>query len=180
MKKCLGNKELIFNGDPSKKIRYGEKEFLYAVDLIAKDIEKKYGEKKDKIGLIGVARGGLPLLVTLSHRLNIRKISVIQVKMTNSDKQWDYGNLEVVNEFIQDDVDEFIIIEDIVSKGRSVNVVIDELTKKNKKALEIYSLIMNNVMNELSLKNDEININYVNLILPTQWVNFFWENGYIK
>ena len=91
MKKCLTTKNIMNNGDPNIKIKFGEKDFLKAVDLISKDIEKKYLANNKKIGLIGLARGGLPLLVAVSHRTGIRKINVVQIKMTESNERWDYG-----------------------------------------------------------------------------------------
>ena len=176
MKRCLKKEELINNGDSSKKIKFGEKEFLEAVKLISDDIEDKFKDKK--FGIIGVARGGLPLLVAVSHRLDIRRVDVIQVKMTNSDNKWDYGEAELVNDTLGDDIDEYIVFEDIVSHGRSVNLVVNELLKRNKKVLAIYSLVVNEDMKDLSLDNETMDIVYVNMIKQTQWVNFFWEQGY--
>ena len=180
MKKCLSKDIIMNNGDPNIKIRFGEKEFLESVDLISKDIENKYLNEGKNIGLIGLARGGLPLLVAVSHRTGIRKINVVQIKMTESNERWDYGKPEWVNGFIDENIDEFIIFEDIVSHGRSVNLLVNELTKINKKVLAIYTLFMNNDMKELSLDNEYMDINYVNLITQKQWVYFFWEKGYIE
>ncbi|MDY6072215.1 MAG: phosphoribosyltransferase [Bacilli bacterium] len=180
MKKCLSKDIIMNNGDPNIKIRFGEKEFLESVDLISKDIENKYLNEGKNIGLIGLARGGLPLLVAVSHRTGIRKINVVQIKMTESNERWDYGKPEWVNGFIDENIDEFIIFEDMVSHGRSVNLLVNELTKMNKKVLAIYTLFMNNDMKELSLDNEYMDINYVNLITQKQWVYFFWEKGYIE
>lgn len=180
MKKCLSKDIIMNNGDPNIKIRFGEKEFLESVDLISKDIENKYLNEGKNIGLIGLARGGLPLLVAVSHKTGIRKINVVQIKMTESNERWDYGKPELVNGFIDENIDEFIIFEDMVSHGRSVNLLVNELTKMNKKVLAIYTLFMNNDMKELSLDNEYMDINYVNLITQKQWVYFFWEKGYIE
>ena len=180
MKKCLSKDIIMNNGDPNIKIRFGEKEFLESVALISKDIENKYLNEGKNIGLIGLARGGLPLLVAVSHRTGIRKINVVQIKMTESNERWDYGKPEWVNGFIDENIDEFIIFEDMVSHGRSVNLLVNELTKMNKKVLAIYTLFMNNDMKELSLDNEYMDINYVNLITQKQWVYFFWEKGYIE
>lgn len=180
MKKCLSKDIIMNNGDPNIKIRFGEKEFLESVDLISKDIENKYLNEGKNIGLIGLARGGLPLLVAVSHRTGIRKINVVQIKMTESNEKWDYGKPEWINGFIDENTDEFIIFEDMVSHGRSVNLLVNELTKMNKKVLAIYTLFMNNDMKELSLDNEYMDINYVNLITQKQWVYFFWEKGYIE
>ena len=49
MKKCLKKEELINGGNPDIKIKFGEKDFLKAVNLIADDINKNYSGQK--IGL---------------------------------------------------------------------------------------------------------------------------------
>lgn len=177
MKICLGKEGLINDGNPNIKIKFDEKKFLEAVDLISKDIIKKYSNKK--IGLIGLARGGLPLLVAVSHRTGIREISVVQIQMTNSNEKWDYGDAKWVNGYISDDIDEFVIFEDMVSHGRSVNLLVNELTKMNKKVLDIYTLFLNKDMLDLKLDNEYMDINYVNMITQQQWTYFFWEKGYL-
>jgi len=176
MKRCLQESKLINDGNPDIKIKLGEKEFLKAVNLIADDINKKYKDKR--IGLLGLARGALPLLVAVSHRVDIRNINVVQVTMTNSNKKWDYGNAKIENGYLDDEIDEYIVFEDIVSHARSVNLVVNELQKKGKKVLDIYTLCMNNDMFDIELDDKDIDINYVYLICQKQWVNFFWEKGY--
>ena len=98
--------------------------------------------------------------------------------MTKSDNRWDYGEAKINWSAIDDDIDEFILFEDMVSHARSINVVIDMLKKNNKKVLSVYSLFMNNDMFDIEDKHPDIDINYVNLICQKQWVNFFWEAGY--
>lgn len=178
MKVCLGSGKKVNDGDTSIKIKYGEKEFLRAVNLIVDDIIKRYGDKLDKIGLLGLARGGLPLLVSVSHKTGIRKINVVQVKMTNTNDKWDYGSEHIIWDYIDSEIDEFILFEDIVSHGRSINLVINELLKRNKKAICVYSLFLNDDMNSITLDNEDMDIVYVDLINGNQWVNFFWEKGY--
>ena len=84
----------------------------------------------------------------------------------------------VDNGYIDEDIDEFIIFEDMVSHGRSVNLLVNELKRMGKKVLAIYSLFMNNDMKTMHLDNEYMDINYVNLICQKQWVYFFWEKGY--
>ena len=177
MKRCLKEEKLINNGNPDIKIKFGEKEFLEAVDLISKDILEKFPDKK--FGLIGVARGALPLLTAVSHRIDVRRVDVVQIQMTNTDNKWDYGEAKIINSTLGDDIDEYIIFEDIVSHGRSVNLLVNELKNKGKKVLAIYSLLLNEDMKQLSLDNEDMDIVYVNMIKQTQWCNFFWENGYL-
>lgn len=180
MKKCLGIDRKINDGNPNIKIKFNEEQFLKAVELICNDIEKKYKDKKKKIGLIGLARGGLPLLVAVSHRIDIRNVNVVQIQMTNTNNKWDYGEAKWVNGYIDDEIDEFIIFEDMVSHGRSINLLINELEKRQKKVLAVYSLFMNEDMKNITLDNEYIDIMYVNLICQKQWVYFFWEKGYIN
>jgi len=178
MKRCLKEDKLLNDGNPKIKIKFGEKQFLESVDLISKDILEKYSDKKDKIGLIGLARGGLPLLVAVSHQTDIRKVNVVQIQMTNSNNRWDYGEAKWVDGYIDKDIDEFIIFEDMVSHGRSVNLLVNKLKEMGKKVLAIYSLFMNNDMKNLSLDDEYMDIIYTNLICQQQWVYFFWEKGY--
>lgn len=178
MKICLGKDVPVNNGDPTVKIKYTEKDFLNAVEKISNNIKKCYGDKK--IGLIGLARGGLPLTVAVSHRLDIREISVVQIKMTKSNKKWDYGSPEWINGYINENVDGYIIFEDIVSHGRSVNLLVNELKKQGKEVFCIYSLFLNSEMKKLKLDNETMDIKYVDLINQNQWVNFFWEKGYLE
>ena len=42
MKNCLKEEKLINNGNPNIKIKFGENDFLEAVDLITKDIQKVF------------------------------------------------------------------------------------------------------------------------------------------
>ena len=179
MKKCLIEEKLVNNGNPDIKIKFNEEDFLKAVEVISRDIEEKYLKKNKKVGLIGLARGGLPLLVAVSHRTGIRNINVVQIKMTESNERWDYGNPEWVNGFVDDDVDDFIIFEDMVSHGRSINLLVNELMKKGKNVLDIYTLFMNEDMKEIYIDNEYMDINYVYLITQKQWVYFFWEKGYL-
>ena len=177
MKVCLDNDIPLNNGDTSIKIKYDEAMFLNAVEKISDDIKKNFSGLD--IGLIGLARGALPLTVAVSHYLDIRDISVVQIKMTNSDKQWDYGDAVWSNGYINDCKDGYIIFEDMVSHGRTVNMLVNELTKQNKKVLAIYTLFLNSDMKKLSLENEYMDIKYVNIINQNQWVNFFWELGYL-
>lgn len=172
---CLQNNEGTLQCLDGFKICFDENMFRDSVKKISEDISKNYDVKK--IGLLGVARGGLPLLVGVSHELGIRSISVMQIKMTNSDKFWDYGDAKLCSECVDDDYDNYLIFEDMVSHGRSANVAIRTLEDKNKKVLSVYSLCMNQDMNNLSLQSS-IDVRYMYLTSPQQWVCFFWEKGY--
>lgn len=156
--------------------------YLNACDIVSNNILELLQEKqidKDDVLLIGVARGGLPLLVGVSHRTGIRNISTIQVKMNKSDNKDDYGKAEILN-FNYDNLKKYyIVFEDIIYKGQSVNLILDSLKEERKKVLSIYSLVIDeDFLNTHVFKYD------LNLIKPCyrikkdSWTYFFWEKGY--
>lgn len=180
MKKCLLEDKKINDGNPKIKIKFNEEMFLNAVDAISKDIMEKYDLENKKIGLLGVARGALPLLVAVSHRTGVRDICVAQIKMTNSNEKWDYGEAKWVNGYLCDDTDEYIIFEDMVSHGRSIGVLINKLKDEGKKVIDVYTLVLNEDMKNITIENENMDINYAYMIDINQWVYFFWEKGYIE
>lgn len=177
MKKSLNEEKYLSNIYDDKKIVFTENDFLRSVYLISEDIRTKYDLKNRKIGLIGVARGALPLLTAVSHYLDIRNISVIQIQMTNTDKIKDYGETRFVNQMLQEDITDYILLEDIVSHGRCSNFSINYLKEKGKNVLAVYSLVMNDYFKEKEY-DIKTNVNYVYLINDNQWVHFLWEKDY--
>ena len=81
---------------------------------MAEDIKENYDLSNDDVELIGMARGGLPMLVTLSHMLGIRQISIIQTQMSNSDNCHDYGKFRYMSDNISKDKTRCILLEDII------------------------------------------------------------------
>lgn len=180
MKICLQKEYLLNNGDYNKHIKIDEKQFLYAADLISKDIKRSYDLSKDNIGLLGIARGGMPLLTTVAHYLDMRKISIMHIQMTNSDKIKDYGTTRFINEMLDSEVDEYIILEDIVSYGRCSNFAINKLIQGGKNVKGVYSIVLNDKFKSLDYDIKDIDIKYVYMINDMQWVHFFWEKGYLN
>ena len=138
MKLCLLDQGILNDGDFSCKIKIDEKMFLKAALLIANDIVNCHEIKEKNIGILGIARGAMPLLITIAHYLEIRKISVMQIQMTNSDKVKDYGSVRFINEMLDPDIEEFIILEDIVSHGRCSNYAINRLVNHGKHIKGVY------------------------------------------
>lgn len=126
------------------------------------------------VGIIGVARGGLPLLVAMSHLLNIRDVSIFQVKMNKSDMPNDYGDAFISNCYINDNYDKYILFEDIIYKGNSSLEVVNYLKAKNKRVIGIYSLVMDEGFNK---NNDfkDIDVKSVFMVVKDEWVKFPWE-----
>lgn len=156
-------------------IKFDYEKYIKACKLIATDIKNNFDITSDKVEIIGMARGGLPMLVTLSHLLGIREISMIQTKMSNSDKCHDYGEFRYISDNINTKKKYCILFEDIVYKGKTTDGIIDILKKKNKKVLAVYSLIIDEEFKNIELKNKDTNLSYVFEIPKDDWVYFFWE-----
>lgn len=157
----------------NKYVKFNYNDYMDACKLIAKDIQNKYNLDNEEIELIGMARGGLPMLVTLSHLLGIRNVSMIQTKMSNSDNCHDYGKFRYVSDNINNDKKKCILLEDIVYKGTTTIGVVDILKKRGKEVLEVYSLIIDENFKDIAFP--DINLSYVYEIVADDWVYFFWE-----
>lgn len=159
----------------NNEVKFDYKKYWDAVYAICNDIKKKYDLKNEKIGLIGMARGALPLLTSISHELGIREISIIQFQMSNSDNMHDYGKVRLINEMISDNYDNFILLEDIIYKGNTTDAAITYLKSKNKKVVGVYSLIADEGFKDITIKNNNVEINYAYDLSKDDWVYFYWE-----
>lgn len=159
----------------NKVVKFNYELYMDACKKIANDIKEHYDITKDDIELVGMARGGLPMLVTLSHLLGIRKISMIQTKMSNSDNCHDYGEFKYLSDNLDSKKKKCILFEDIIYKGKTTNGVIDILKEKGKDILAVYSLIIDEGFNDINISNSDIDIKYVYEINADDWVYFFWE-----
>lgn len=178
MRRCLkeNNQILISN---NKVIKFDYDLYIEACEKIANDIKNRY-QDLEEIEIIGMARGGLSMLVTLSHLLGIRKVSMIQTQMSNSDNCHDYGEFRYMSDNIDDSKKKCILFEDIIYKGKTTNGVVDILKKRGKEILEVYSLIADVGFRDIVIDNNDVNINYVYEIEKDDWVYFFWETNLNK
>lgn len=158
-----------------KAVKFNYELYMDACKKIAEDIKQKYDFSKDDIELVGMARGGLPMLVTLSHLLGVRKISMIQTKMSNSDNCHDYGDFRYVSDNLDNTKKKCILLEDIIYKGTTTNGVIDILKARGKNVLSVYSLVIDEGFKKINIENSDIIIKYVYEITADDWVYFFWE-----
>ena len=122
-----------------------------------------------------MARGGLPLLVTLSHMLGVRQISIIQTQMSNSDNCHDYGKFRYMSDNIDESKKKCILFEDIIYKGTTTNGVIDILKSRGKEVLSVYSLIIDENFKNIDISNNDVAIKYAYEITADDWVYFYWE-----
>lgn len=172
-RKLFNESKKLYSKD--KIVKFNYELYIDACKLIAEDIKKNYDLSKENIELIGMARGALPMLVTLSHLLGIRKVSIIQTQMSNSDKCHDYGEFRYISDNLDSSKKECLLFEDIVYKGVTTNNVINILKEKDKNVLAVYSLIIDENFKNKEIDNFEVDINYVYEINADDWVYFFWE-----
>ncbi len=175
---CLLNERL--------KSKNGVVKFTYdkywdAINAICEDIKEKIktGEYKD-IALVGMARGALPMLVSVSHEIGVRKVSMIQLQMSNSDNPHDYGKVKLINKFIDKDVKKCILLEDIIYKGQTTGEAIKILKAEGIKVESIYSLIVDEGYGKIDNKPIDVDINYAYSLKADEWVNFLWEKDLRK
>lgn len=171
---------LINNGKPLKSknkiVKFDYDLYIDACKIIAEDIKKNY-DFDDNIELVGLARGGLPMLVTLSHLLGVRKISMIQTQMSNSDQCYDYGKFRYISDNLSKNNTKCILLEDIIYKGTTTSGVVNILNEKSKEVIGIYSLIIDEGFKNIEIfdKKNNVDIKYVYEINADNWVYFFWE-----
>ena len=167
MKKIFIKKKILNHDD--NKFNYDT--YMNACKKIASDIKKKYDLSDPNLGFLGIARGGLPLLVTISQLLEFRNISYIQCKMTNSDKPNDFGDFSLISEYIEPNKSKFIIFDDIVGQGKTSYGVINYLKTLNINVEDLYALVIDE-----GFKNDDpvITFNAGYESKKDSWVHFFW------
>ncbi len=159
----------------NKEVKFTYSLYMKAIKAISQDILKKNYLNNDNIGIIGIARGALPMLVSVSHFINHREVAVIQIQMSNSDNCYDYGEVRYLNDSISDNVDKYIVLEDIIYKGKSTNAVIDILKSRGKEVACVYALVVDEDFLKIKIPNDDVCINYCYKINRDNWVYFMWE-----
>ena len=172
-KSLLKENKLLLSKD--KIIKFDYEHYIDACKIMAEEIKNNYDLENDDIELIGMARGGLPMLVTLSHMLGIRRVSMIQTQMSNSDNCHDYGKFRYMSDNIDNSKKKCILLEDIIYKGTTTNGVIDILKERGKDVVGVYSLIIDKGFKNIEISNNEVDIKYVYEINEDDWVYFFWE-----
>ena len=173
MKESLLKKENNKLKSKNKTVKFDYDLYIGACKKIAEDIKKNFDLENSDIELIGMARGGLPMLVTISHFLGIRPVSIIQTQMSNSDKCHDYGKFRYMSDNIDKHKKNCILLEDIIYKGTTTQGVIDILKKRKKNILAVYSLIIDEGFKNIDMGN--LDIKYVYEINKEDWVYFLWE-----
>ena len=175
MRKCLLDNNVRYLKSNNKVIKFDYDHYIKACKAVAEDIKANYDLFSDDIEIIGLARGGLPMLVTLSHMIGIRKVSMIQSQMSNSDNCHDYGDYRYISDNISTKKTKCILFEDIIYKGKTTNGALDILKKRGKDVLAVYSLVIDEGFKKIKIENNDVDIKYAYEITEDDWVYFFWE-----
>lgn len=160
---------------PDDKILFNYKLYIKAIEAISNDIINNPDLNSDRVGLVGLARGALPMLTSVSHFTGKRIISTIQNKMTNSDNCFDYGDISNLSINLHSDFDKFILLEDIVYKGKTITKSVDLIQQSGKEVLAIYTLIIDE--NFPKYNKLDLPIKYCYNLKADQWVYFLWETN---
>lgn len=129
--------------------------------------------------IIAIQRGGCIPSVILSHRLSIREMISVDIKITVNDSI----NSPKITPIIQHNScinkiskKKILIIDDIIGSGKTFNVLLDYLKKFNPAEIRSFVCVVNQSnweeANNYSFKNV---INYIG-IETNKWVEFPWEN----
>jgi hypoxanthine phosphoribosyltransferase len=144
-------------------------DFDRIADKFAAEIRKL--NPSNKACLLGIARGGLPILTVMSHKTGIRNLSVLHLQITNSEASYDYGNIRLVLDALRHDCDEYIILEDIIETGQTLSFIIKHLTEQNKKIRAVFSLVIREGFKDAGI----VPIFGGCMGKPKSWLCFPWE-----
>ena len=151
-----------------KRVLFNYNHFIDGCKIIADSIIEKYGEEAKNIGLIGLARGALPMLTTISHLLNNRNISILQIKTDNTVP-------EVINDGVNPNFDKYILLEDIIYRGKTTKAALDYLKKQKRNIVDVYAFIIDERAKAIDYLHKKLDFNYVYEINEQDWIYFFWE-----
>ena len=143
------------------------------VKTIARQIKKNH--KFDT--LLVMVRGGMVPAIMLTHLLGRKDLAFFQVHRALSNNPHDWGDFQIKNIPPIRRGEKFLLVEDIIFTGKTLNKVIDYILSQGGKITAIASL----VADEKFLKSEAEKYPKINLICPhfcrhQQWIRFPWEN----
>jgi len=158
------------------KVRLSWAEFDDACAAVA-DFVQSVAPNTSDLSLLGMARGALPMLVKLSHLTGVRDISIVHSELTRSENPHDYADAaRVAFEYLRENKRDFIVLEDIIVSGRSINTAIDLLKSKHKNIVGIATLVVPADFSPDSLSVRDVPIFAAYQIPAGAWIDFPWEN----
>ena len=122
--------------------------------------------------IIGIARGGLPLMTTLSSFLKIRSVGVIFMESTITDDIFSIRHQKAIcnGYYLPPDLTDkdVLLVDDIIRSGATVKAALGLLAKENPKSIEIVSIFKQDSYEFRCFAPEKIKSN--------DWIVFPWDN----
>lgn len=165
--------------DKNNKTAMTWQEFNDITEALAKKVYEILPKDK-KIGLLGIARGGLPYLTLFSHCSGIRDFGIVHVIRTAPDDQFKYIEPQIALEMMPEDITDYIILDDILAHGTkaktTVDTVINRLLALGKNIICVSTIGINeDWFDSYDWKALNIPIIAGYSVPKTGWIYFPWE-----
>ncbi|MCQ2979580.1 MAG: phosphoribosyltransferase [Clostridia bacterium] len=154
-------------------------DFEESIKAIAKKITEDFPNYKS-IGILGMARGGLIILGEISYLLDTKNVGVMQ--MTFKDIHGVYrkdNGPRYLGEFLKDDIDEYIVVEDILVTGKTIKAAYDRLESMGKKLVGCYSMFTVGDFDNQELDSKNLIRWSYKKSDRRYWINFPWDKRII-
>lgn len=128
------------------------------------------------IGIVGIARGGLTILSSVSYTLDTKNIGVVHFTFNDENGIYDpHNEARVYGEFYNPNIKNYIIVEDVLVTGKTIEVAAERLESNGKNLLDVYSFYLvddykNEYLEKKGLKAKPI---YENP--RSTWIAFPWD-----
>jgi uncharacterized protein len=123
--------------------------------------------------LIGVARGGLPLLTALASYLKVSDVGVAFVRSTETDDPFStrLPTVECRRLALPDGAQgrSVVIVDDIIRSGRTIRAVLDELEHEAWSTVRVASLYA-------EPQHSDFPLHCVRVVNRTNWIAFPWDD----
>lgn len=149
------------------------KEVLISEEVIQKRIQK-LGEKiskdysdSDSLVLVCILRGGVMFLTDLMRAIHIpHAIEFMAVSSYGSGARESSGQIRISHDLNTDIRDrDVLLVEDIIDSGRTLESVLDMLSTRKPKSLEVVTLL-----DKVERREVEVPVKYVGFTIPNKFV----------
>lgn len=117
--------------------------------------------------ILAVSRGGLVPAVMISHLIGIREVQVIDIKRNSTNEAYSNKMEPVISNFDKTVLagKNVLIVEDIVSTGRSLSVLLEYLSTVDYRNVDVFSLV----------QHETNNLHVYSCMKTKKWIKFPWE-----
>ena len=117
--------------------------------------------------ILAVSRGGLVPAVMISHFIGISEVQVISIKRNSTNEAYSKKIEPIISNFDKTVLagKNVLIVEDIVSTGHSLSILLEFLSTVNYKNIDVFSLV----------QHESNNLNVYSGMKTKKWIKFPWE-----